>query len=198
MEAGKQAGESDEACLGREDAIEACRQGRLALLGWMPAIGGGMAMDGPDQRADAALGDAVLIREGVELVNEAFGMNPAQAVLTDIELAGVIADDDGVGQKAMHLDAAPQGALGRDQHRIRIDFERRDAEPIKMRGPGYMIGEESGRVLGEATDHRTGEGALAHIGQRLGIDDIITMARTQQFEEVAAALRFIKNGPAST
>src|SRR5260221_11929715 len=85
--------------------------------------------------------------------------------------------------------ATPQGALGRDQHRIRIDFERRDAEPIKMRGPGYMIGEESVRVVGQASDHRAGKGALAHIGQRLGIDDIITMARTQQFEEVAAALR---------
>ena len=34
-------------------------------------------------------------------------MDPAQGVLSDIELAGVIADDDGIGQKGMLLDAAP-------------------------------------------------------------------------------------------
>src|ERR1700674_4539247 len=35
-----------------------------------------------------------------------------QAVLADIELTGVVADNDGVGQEAMQLDAAPRGALG--------------------------------------------------------------------------------------
>jgi hypothetical protein len=64
-------------------------------------------------------------------------MNPAQAMLSDIELTGVVADDDGVGQEAMRLDAAPQGALGRDQDWIGIDLERRDAEPFEMRGPGF-------------------------------------------------------------
>jgi hypothetical protein len=30
-----------------------------------------------------------LLREGVELVNQALGMNPAQAMLADLELPGV-------------------------------------------------------------------------------------------------------------
>jgi hypothetical protein len=34
-------------------------------------------------------------------------MDPAQAVLTDIELAGIVADNHGVGQEAMRLDASP-------------------------------------------------------------------------------------------
>ena len=62
----------------------------------------------------------LLIREGVEPVDEPLGMDPAQAVLADIELTGLVADDDGVGQEAMRLDAAPQGALGRDQNRVGV------------------------------------------------------------------------------
>jgi hypothetical protein len=34
-----------------------------------------------------------------------------------------------------------------------------------------------------------GQGALAHVGERVGIDDVIAVAGAQQFEEVAAALR---------
>ncbi len=48
-------------------------------------------------------------------------MNPAQAVLTDVELTGVIADDHGVGEEAVRLDAAPQRPLGGDHHGIRIE-----------------------------------------------------------------------------
>jgi hypothetical protein len=44
-------------------------------------------------------------------------------------------------------------------------------------------------LFGQAGDHRGGKGALAHIGQRLGIDDVIAIAGAQQLEEVAAALR---------
>jgi len=58
-----------------------------------------------------------------------------------------------------------------------------------MGSPSGLIGEVFMRVLGQAGDHRAGKGALAHIGQGLGIDDIIAMAGAQQFEEVAAALR---------
>src|SRR5882672_3285763 len=57
------------------------------------------------------------------------------------------------------------------------------------------IGEEPVRMLGQAGDHRPGEGAVAHIGQRFGIDDIIAMARTQQFEKVAAAFRLCRSKP---
>jgi hypothetical protein len=39
------------------------------------------------------------MREGVEFVNQALSMDPAQAVLADIELPGVVTDDDGVGHK---------------------------------------------------------------------------------------------------
>src|SRR6516225_3300504 len=127
----------------------------------MLAIGLERAIEPPDRRTDAALGGALLICEGVELVNEALGMNPAQAMLANIELTGVVADDDSVGQKAVRLDAAPQGALGGDQDRIWLHFERCNAKPFEMRGPGRPIGEEPVRVFGQKGDHRPGEATLA-------------------------------------
>src|SRR3979409_1923840 len=113
---------------------------------------------------------------------------PAQAVLADIELTGVVADNDGVGQEAMRLDAAPQGALGGDYDRIGSDAERRDAETVEICGKGRPIGEEPVRMFGQAGDRRGGEDAAAHIGQRLGIDDVIAIAGAQQVEGIAAGL----------
>ena len=40
------------------------------------------------------------------------GMDPAQGVGEDVELAGVVGDDDGVGQQAARDDRADQGGLG--------------------------------------------------------------------------------------
>jgi hypothetical protein len=73
------------------------------------------AVDGPWTWGGAAVGGAV---EGVELMDQPLGMDPAQAVATDIELTGIVADDDGVLEQPMRLDAAPERPLGRDQHRI--------------------------------------------------------------------------------
>jgi hypothetical protein len=77
MEPSEQSVEADEARLAREDAIKACPQSGLALAGGMLAIGLEIAIEPPDQCPYAMLGDALLIREGVELVNEALSMDPA-------------------------------------------------------------------------------------------------------------------------
>ena len=58
-----------------------------------------------------------------------------------------------------------------------------------MSGPGHRVGEEALRMLGQAGDHRGGQRALTHVIQRLGIDDVIAVAGTQQVEEIEAALR---------
>jgi transposase IS66 family protein len=44
-----------------------------------------------------------------------------------------------------------------------------NAKPLEMRSPGCLIGENLIGMLSQAGDHRPGEGALAHIGQCLGI-----------------------------
>ena len=59
-----------------------------ALPRRMLAIGFEMAIEPPDQRARSALGHTLRIGEGIELVNEALGMDPAQAVRADVELSG--------------------------------------------------------------------------------------------------------------
>ena len=65
-----------------------------------------------------------MVGERVELVHQPLGMDPAQRMLTDRELAGVIADNHGVAQKVMRLNAAPQRAFGGDLHRVGCDRER--------------------------------------------------------------------------
>jgi hypothetical protein len=98
--------EGGEAGLAAEDAIEPRRQGRLARQGWMAAPSLETSVVPPDQDADAALGGALGVGERIEFVNQTFGVDPAQAMRADIELAGVVADDHGVGEQAMRLDAA--------------------------------------------------------------------------------------------
>ena len=132
---------------------------------------------------------AMGVGEGVELVDEALGMNPAQAVLAELELTGIVADDDRVGQQAVGLDAAPECGFSGDLHRIGGDLERGEAELFKMGLPCRAIGEVLVVVFGELADQRPGERAVAHIGERLGVDDVVAMAGTQQVEEVEPALR---------
>ena len=71
-------------------------------------------------------------------------------MLADIELTGVVADNDGVRQKTMRLDAAPQGALGGDRHGIWA--QSRDAQPVEMGVPRRAIGEDAIGMLGQAAD----------------------------------------------
>src|SRR5271166_3508889 len=188
MKPREQTVEGDESGLAREDAVEARPQGSLAPPAGILAIGFEVAIERPDQVTNAGLGLALLIGEGIELVNETLGMNPAQAMLADIELTGVVTDDHRVRQKAMRLNAAPQVSLGGNHDGIGIDLDTLDAKSVEMRGPGCLIGENLVGMLGQAGDHRAGERAVANIGQCLGIDDIIVMAGAQQIEEVAAVL----------
>ena len=82
-----------------------------------------------------------MIREGVELVHQALGMHPAQRMTADHELTGIIADDHRLGQEAVCLDRTPERALSGDAHRIGVDLQISDAEPLKMRLPGRLIRE---------------------------------------------------------
>lgn len=88
----------------------------------------------------------------------------------------------------MRLDTAPQRPLGGDHHEIRIDPEGRDSEPFEMGAPGHLTDEATIGMLAQASDHRGGQCAFAHVGERLGIDDVVVVAGAQQREEVEAVL----------
>jgi hypothetical protein len=181
--------ESDKTGLAREDAIEPRRESCLAIFGWSQPIGLEVAVEAPNQAADVALGFAVLIGECIKLVNEALGMDPAKAVFTDVKLARIIADDDGIGQQTMGFDAPPQRTLGSDLDRIGVDLEHGDAELFEMRGPCVLVSEIPIWMIGQAGDHVRCQATLAHIGQRRGIDDVVTVASAQKREEVGTVFR---------
>src|SRR3974377_78768 len=71
MEPCERVGGADEAGLAREDAVEPCPQGGLALAGRMLAIGFEIAIEPPDQRADSALGPRLVTDEAIRLLKEA-------------------------------------------------------------------------------------------------------------------------------
>ena len=103
-------------------------------------------------------------------------------------MAGVIADNHGVGQKAVGLDAAPQGSLGGDRDRIGFDRKRRDAKRFQVRVPGRLIRKAAVLMIRQAGDHVGGKGALAHIREGFVVDDIIVMAGPQQAQKIKPAL----------
>ena len=117
----EQSVEHDEAGAALEDAVEAGAQlGPTTPTGLAP-VRLQVGVEPPDQVADARLGGPLLVGEGVELMDEALGMDPAQGVLADIELAGIVADDHRLGQQAMRLDGSPERALGGEAHRVGRD-----------------------------------------------------------------------------
>lgn len=73
-----------------------------------------IGVEPPDQRADALLCGAMKGGERVEPMHQPFGMHPAQRVLTDVELTGIIADNHRLAQEAVVRHATPQRAFGGD------------------------------------------------------------------------------------
>ncbi len=110
----EQAIQRGEAGSAKEDAIEADAQFAAALLAGGGTIRLEVGVEPPDQSADAALRRAVQFGERVEPVHQPFRMHLAQRMPTDRELTGVIADNDGLAQQPVCLDAAPQCAFSGD------------------------------------------------------------------------------------
>src|SRR3954470_1431949 len=90
----QQAVERDEAGAALEDAVEAGAQ--LAAPAWCRRrpVGLEVGVEPPDQAAHVLLGGPLRVAEGLQLVDQALGVDPAQCVLADVELPGVITDDD--------------------------------------------------------------------------------------------------------
>ena len=161
----EQAVERGEAGAAAEDAVEPGAQLGLRRGVGIGAVGLEVGVEPPDQAAHCCLGGAMLVGEGIKLMHQPLGMDPAQGVATDVELAGIVADDHGILEEAMGFDAAPQRALGGDLDRIGR-HEGGDAEPVEMRLPGGRIGKLRVGVAGQAGDHRSGQRMLAHVGRK--------------------------------
>ena len=90
------------------------RSSRSSLSVRRAPVGLQVGVEPPDQGAHELLGGVLPVGEGVELVHEPLGMDPAQGVSVERELAGVVGQDHRVGQQAVRLDAAPERTLGGD------------------------------------------------------------------------------------
>jgi hypothetical protein len=112
-------------------------------------------------------------------------MHPAQGL--ERELPGVVGQDHSVGQQPMSLDRAPQRAFGGDTDRVGIQVG--DAKSLEMLPPRRLVGEVPVGMVSQGFDDRASQGALAHVGQGLGVDDVVAIASPQHFQEIQPALR---------
>jgi hypothetical protein len=172
----QQAIKSDEAGVTAEHVVEP-----FVELGTPPrcrcdAVVFQIGVELPDQRTHKLLGGTLVVGERVKLVYQPLRMDPAQRMVADSELAGVVADNYSLLQKTVHLDAAPQRAFGRDLHRIGCRRQLRDPKLVKMRLPGSGIGKPLVRVCRGAGDDGLGKCSLAHIAQRGIVDHVISVS----------------------
>jgi hypothetical protein len=133
-------------------------------------------------------------------MHQPLGMDPAQRVLAEVELPGVVADNDRLAQEPVCGHGAPRCALGGDAHRIGRHLQTGDAELLEMTLPGGLIGKQALLMRGQLPDDRSGQGVLAHVVQgrvpRVRLrrpegsltDHIVGVTGTQQVEEVQTTL----------
>ena len=115
----------------------------------------------------------------------------------DVELAGVVADDDGILEQAMGDHAAPQRAFGGDLQRIGMHPEPGDAEALEMGHPRLLVFEALAFVPSEPGDHQPREAPAAHVSQRLVVDHVVGGASPQKRQEVQPAPRVVAKGKIS-
>ena len=140
-------------------------------------VGLQVGVEPPDQGAHALLGGVLPVGEGVELVDQPLGMHPAQGVPPSANWPASSRQITVSGSRPCALmlpHSAPSVAI---RDRIGRDRQRGDAEPLEMRQPGRLVREVRARDARPAGDHRPGQGALAHVGQRLGIDHVVARSR---------------------
>jgi hypothetical protein len=126
-------------------------------------------------------------------MHQPFRMYPAQGMPADGELSGIIAQQHGIAQEAMRVDAAPLSPLGDDLHRVLDDCQtspwgQDNAKPVQMRLPRRLISETSLARFGQTGDQGRGQSATAQVGKRRLIQHVVGMPGTQQIQEIQPAL----------
>ncbi len=89
----------------------------------------------------------------------------------------------------MRVDAAPDGTLRGDLHRIRSYCQHRKAEPFKLRRPRALIGEDARGLFSQTIDQDSGQPSLSHVFIRFFVEHVIGMTGPKQVKKVQPALR---------
>jgi len=140
-----------------------------------------VGVEPPDQLALQVNQSMLLIGHADNPAQVALSVDPAQSVLENIELTGIIGDDHGVGEP---------GDNGTDHSRFGDPptLTGAEAEAVQVGLPRRIVG-KAPRSGGE----QSGDDAFRHavfnqVGQRRGVDHVVRIAGTEQVEEVQAAL----------
>ena len=94
-----------------EDTVEPRPQRETAAFVRIGLVHLQISVEVPDQLAPLLLGGAIAVREGVQLVHQPFRMDPAQCVLANGKLSGIIAQHHGIVQEVVRVNAAPDRSL---------------------------------------------------------------------------------------
>lgn len=111
----------------------------------------------------------------------------------DRELAGVVAQHQGIVQEAVCLNTAPQRPFCGDAGRI-LDCGQSGAggggnvQSRQMRLPGLLIGEMPFRAAGEPVDQRRRQATLSHILEAGCVQHEVGMAGPEHVKKVQSAL----------
>ena len=101
VEPGEQPVEGGKAGGGGEQPVKAGLKLPLSARSGIAAICLQVGVEPPHPRPDPRARLPLAVVEADQLVDEPLGVDPAQRVRADVELAGVVADDDGILEQAM-------------------------------------------------------------------------------------------------
>ena len=151
-----------------EDAVEAGAQerGLFGVRGELVVFQA--TIEPPDHPLGDLDGVALVIVGGNELVNKPLGVNPAQRVHADAELAGVVGDDHRPGEQALDDWTAPHSAASlASKHGVRQDPQLRP-RPSACKWRSHSPEEaKDARLMGdELVDHDLRQIAPFHIVER--------------------------------
>jgi len=166
-----------------EDAIEPGLEAGLGLGRRAGPIELQVPVEPPDQVPDQNDGGTLLVGHGDQGVDQALGMDPAQTVAEDIELPRTIADDDGVSEQAMMIEAADDGGL-------RGQPDGLDADLDQEVGPGVLGGPGPALVRHQPVDQEFRSLLLVEPDQGGGVDHVVLITGPNRLRKMGSSRGF--------
>ena len=99
-------------------------------------------------------------------------MNPAERVVAEAELSGVVGEDDGAAEPILGAERPPQRGFAGHAHGIGVDPQFGQAERADMGRPLGLAGEFEHFCAAERVDDAVRQIGGAHIGRRRRVDRV--------------------------
>ena len=178
----------DKAGFAGENAVETPLQLALSFGCWVVTILLEIGVQPPDTPPDSALGFLMFDGDRDQLVDQSFGMHPAQGMPADFELPRAIGNNHHILQQPHGCNASPHGSLAGNTHWIGMFFDLVKTQTFKMRQPQFFIGKHVVSMFCQLINQLFWQAAIMHVIKRRNIDLIARIARPQELKEIQAAL----------